>query len=89
MIATDKSYISDRTGSTGNSSKRIPEIKEQIDGVKRAAKGRQAQAGPSSGKGKKKSGSGKLPEAITSDTRDRVAIYTNMSGRTWGRRIVP
>jgi ParB-like chromosome segregation protein Spo0J len=47
------------------------------------AEERQAIAGPSEGKGKKKSGSGKLPEAVKSDTRDIVGAAVGMSGKTY------
>ena len=46
---------------------------------KRAAKERQAKAGPKKGKGKK-SGSGKFPEAVKGKTRDEVARYVGVSG---------
>lgn len=49
----------------------------------RDAKARQAQAGPSKGKGKKQTGSGKLPEPVKGDTRDKVAAALGMSGRTY------
>jgi len=45
------------------------------------AKERQATAGPEKGQGKK-SGSGKLPEAVKSDSRDALASRVGMSGRT-------
>ena len=47
----------------------------------KAAKQRQAAAGPKAGKGRKRSGSGKLPEAV-GQVRDRVAAHVGMSGRT-------
>jgi ParB family chromosome partitioning protein len=47
------------------------------------AKERQAQAGPAEGKGKKASGSGKLPEAVAGQTRDKVAEAVGMSGRNY------
>jgi N6-adenosine-specific RNA methylase IME4 len=47
-----------------------------------AAKGRQAQAGPCRGKGAKRSGSGKFPEPVRGQTRDKVATYLGVSGRT-------
>ena len=48
---------------------------------KKAAKERQAKAGPIKGKGKK-SGSGKLPEAVKGQTRDKLARYAGVSGKT-------
>ena len=48
---------------------------------KKAAKERQAKTGPIKGKGKK-SGSGKLPEAVKGQTRDKLAKYAGVSGRT-------
>jgi hypothetical protein len=46
------------------------------------AKARQAKAGPATGKGKKRSASGKLPEPI-GDTRDAVGRGVGMSGKTY------
>jgi len=48
------------------------------------AKARQASAGPSSGKGKKRTGSGKLPEALKGkgETRDVVAAATGKAATT-------
>ena len=43
-----------------------------------AARKRQAQAGPSEGKGKK-SASGKLPEVVTGQTRDKVGQVDNQA----------
>jgi N6-adenosine-specific RNA methylase IME4 len=50
---------------------------------RKAAKERQAHAGPSSGKGAKTSGSGKLPEAVKKDTRDAVGKAAGVSGKTY------
>jgi N6-adenosine-specific RNA methylase IME4 len=50
---------------------------------RRAARERQAAAGPAGGKGRKPSGSGKLPEAVKGDTRDKVGAALGMSGRTY------
>jgi ParB family chromosome partitioning protein len=47
------------------------------------AKERQSQAGPAEGKGKKASGSGKLPEAVGGRTRDKVGEAVGMSGKTY------
>jgi hypothetical protein len=47
------------------------------------AKERQAQAGPTTGKGKKASASGKIPEPLKGETRDRVAGQLDMSGKTY------
>src|SRR5262249_45496462 len=41
--------------------------------------------GPSEGPGRKGSGSGKLPEALTGDTRDKVAASLGMSGRSYDK----
>ncbi|MBI4569690.1 MAG: hypothetical protein HY719_14955, partial [Planctomycetes bacterium] len=46
------------------------------------ARERQALAGPAAGKGKK-SGSGKLPEAVKGDARDKAAAASGVSGRTY------
>ena len=52
---------------------------------KKAARERQAKAGPKEGRGKKKrNGSGKLPEAVAGDTRYEVRSRRN-TGR-WLRR---
>jgi len=57
-------------------------IAEAIEPLeKKKARARQAQAGPAMGRGKK-NGGGKLPQAVTGKTRDKVARYTGMSGRT-------
>ena len=48
-------------------SEKVYELEEK------AAKERQALAGPTTGNGTKKSGSGNLPEAVTGDNRDKVA----------------
>ena len=47
------------------------------------AKARQAHAGPNTGKGKKGSALGKLPEAVKGRTRDKVAEAIGMSPRTY------
>ncbi len=47
------------------------------------ARKRQAGAGPKEGRGKKSSGSGKLPEPDKGDTRDKVAQAVGMSGKTY------
>lgn len=47
-----------------------------------AARQRQASAGPVKGKGAKVTGCGKLPEPVAGKTRDKVARYCGMSGRT-------
>jgi len=47
------------------------------------AKERQRLAGPTGGKGRKASGSGKFPEAVRQDTRDAVAKSLGVSGRTY------
>jgi hypothetical protein len=53
---------------------------------KERARERQAQAGPASGRGKKMTGSGNLPEPVTSgtgDTRDKVGSAFGISGKTY------
>jgi ParB family chromosome partitioning protein len=47
------------------------------------ARRRQAEAGPKKGRGKKRSGSGKLPGADKGDTRDKVGEAVGLSGRTY------
>ena len=54
---------------------------------KEASKERQAQAGPSSGKGEKKSAGGKLPHAVAGKTRDKVARHTGMGERTLAKAM--
>ena len=54
---------------------------EELEKAK--AKERQAKAGPVEGPGVKVSGSGKLPEAVKGDTRDKVAAGVGMSGKTY------
>jgi ParB-like chromosome segregation protein Spo0J len=51
--------------------------------VRAQAKERQAQAGPAEGKGRKRTASGKLPEAVKGRTRDKVASYVGMSPRNY------
>jgi hypothetical protein len=46
------------------------------------AKQRMAQAGPKSGRGKKKTGSGKLPDPV-GNTRDILAARVGWSGKTY------
>jgi hypothetical protein len=50
-----------------------------------AAKQRQACAGPAHGPGKKASASGKFPEALQGQVRDKVGQAVGMSGRTFER----
>ena len=53
---------------------------------RKAAKQRQAAAGPKEGKGKKRSGGGKLPQAIEpTKTRDAIGRAIGMSGTTYER----
>jgi hypothetical protein len=54
------------------------------------AKERQTMAGPADGSGRKESGSGKFPEALKGQTRDRIADSLGMSGRTYekAKRVV-
>jgi len=54
---------------------------------KEAARRRQATAGPEQGKGAKVSGGGKLPQPVRGKTRDRVARYCGMSGRTLDKAV--
>jgi N6-adenosine-specific RNA methylase IME4 len=56
---------------------------ERLEALERPkAKERQAAAGPKEGKGKKKIGSGKLPQAV-GRTRDVVGAAVGMSGKTY------
>jgi len=58
-------------------------LSERLDAIySQEAKKRQAAAGPPSGKGQKKSGSGKLPEAVKGDRRDQLGRALGMSGKT-------
>jgi N6-adenosine-specific RNA methylase IME4 len=50
--------------------------------LKAQAKKNQATAGPQSGRGAKRSGPGKLPEAIKGQTRDKIGAFAGISGRT-------
>jgi N6-adenosine-specific RNA methylase IME4 len=50
-----------------------------------AARRRQATAGPKAGRGQKLTGSGKLPEPVKGDTRDKVGAAVGMSGKTYER----
>ena len=50
---------------------------------RKAAKGRQAAASPKAGRGKKRSGSGKLPQAVKGETREKVATAVGMKARTY------
>ena len=63
----------------------LGEALERIERPK--AEERQAKAGPKSGKGKKRTGSGKLPEPVVvgGDTRDVVGKATGTSGKTYER----
>jgi ParB family chromosome partitioning protein len=59
-------------------------IGKALEELERAqARERQAQAGPAEGKGRKTTGSGKLPEAVAGRTRDKVAEAVGLSGRTY------
>jgi ParB/RepB/Spo0J family partition protein len=59
------------------------EIGRRLEALEKPkAKERQAKAGPQSGKGKK-TGSGKLPEPVAGDTRDKVAAALGVSGKTY------
>jgi ParB-like chromosome segregation protein Spo0J len=49
------------------------------------ARERQAQAGPRTGRGKKASGSGKLPEPVKGETREKVAKLVGMKPTTLGK----
>jgi hypothetical protein len=49
---------------------------------KQAAKERQGAAGPSSGRGKKASGGGNLPQPVKGKSRDHVAKVTGKSSKT-------
>ena len=58
-------------------------LSERLDAIySQEAKKRQAAAGPPSGKGQKKSGSGKLSEAVKGDRRDQLGRALGMSGKT-------
>ena len=50
--------------------------------LKAQAKKNQATAGPQSGRGAKRSGAGKFPEAIKGQTRDKIGAFAGISGRT-------
>jgi N6-adenosine-specific RNA methylase IME4 len=50
--------------------------------LKVQAKSNQATAGPSSGRGAKRSGGGKLPPALKGKTRDKIGAFAGVSGRT-------
>ena len=66
----------------------MAEAIEEVE--RREAKKRQAQAGPSNGKGKKPSGCGKLPQPVTDPgkTRDKVGaavgLYVKSRRGRWG-----
>ena len=51
--------------------------------LKKEAKQRQVQGSSTSGKGKKASASGKFPEPIIGDTRDKVGETVGLSGKTY------
>jgi hypothetical protein len=51
--------------------------------VRAQARERQAHAGPTTGKGRKRSASGKLPQALKGRTRDTIASYVGWSPRTY------
>jgi len=53
----------------------------------KAAKQRQAVAGPSTGKGKKRSACGKLPQAVKGKTREKVAAAVGMKARTYEKEV--
>jgi N6-adenosine-specific RNA methylase IME4 len=46
------------------------------------AKRNQASAGPSSGRGAKRSGAGKFPEPVKGQVRDKIGAFAGVSGRT-------
>ena len=50
--------------------------------LKAQAKSNQATAGPSSGRGAKRSGGGKFPPALKGKTRDKIGAFAGVSGRT-------
>jgi N6-adenosine-specific RNA methylase IME4 len=50
--------------------------------LKAQAKKNQATAGPQSGRGAKRIGAGKFPEAIKGQTRDKIGAFAGISGRT-------
>jgi hypothetical protein len=61
-------------------------IGEAVEPLLRAqAKERQAAAGPTTGKGKKASASGKFPEAVKGQVRDHIARYCGFSRHTYER----
>lgn len=82
MILGERDENAQRKDFTPSEAVAIGRLVEQRE--RELAKGRQAVAGPASGKGKK-SGSGNLPEAVRGDTRDRVGAAVGMSGRTYER----
>lgn len=51
-------------------------------GEREAARERQAAAGPAEGRGAKRTGGGNFPQPVKGKTRDKVAAYVGMSGRT-------
>jgi ParB family chromosome partitioning protein len=62
----------------------VVELGRKIEELEKPkAKERQAKAGPTGGKGAKATGSGKLPEPVKGDTRDKVASSLGVSGRTY------
>jgi N6-adenosine-specific RNA methylase IME4 len=62
----------------------------EIDAIRRRcepflrdqAKRNQASAGPSSGRGAKRSGAGKFPEPVKGQVRDKIGAFAGVSGRT-------
>jgi N6-adenosine-specific RNA methylase IME4 len=61
----------------------IDAIRRRCEVLLRAqAKKNQAAAGPSSGRGVKLTGSGKFPEAVKGQTRDKIGAFAGLSGRT-------
>lgn len=65
-------------------------LPSEIDAIRRRceallkiqAKKNQAAAGPSSGRGAKRSGGGNFPQALKGKTRDKIGAFAGVSGRT-------
>jgi len=51
--------------------------------VRSKAKERQSESGPTEGRGKKKSGSGNVPEPVTGQSRDLIGARVGWSGKTY------
>ena len=61
----------------------IDALRRRCEAVLKAqAKSNQATAGPSSGRGAKRSGGGKFPPALKGKVRDKIGAFAGVSGRT-------